>query len=97
MDTAEWEPTRKVVSVKLRRNESTGKLGVRITETPSGIYVEGLEDTSQICSDEGLKVGDKILEIDGINIEGLGYATVLDIIQRSQDLVQLVVSQLVQN
>ena len=39
-----------------RRNESTGKLGVRITETPSGIYVEGLEDTSNICSQDTLKV-----------------------------------------
>ena len=81
--------------IQFRRNESTRKLGVRITETPSGIYVEGLEDTSEICSQDGLKVGDKILEIDGINIEGLGYARVLEIIQRSGNLVKLIVSQLV--
>ena len=35
-----------------RRNEETGRLGVRITETPSGIYVESVEDVSPIDGSE---------------------------------------------
>jgi hypothetical protein len=44
METADWEPDRRTVTVRMRRCDVTGRLGVKISHTPSGIYVESLEE-----------------------------------------------------
>ena len=54
------------------------------------------EDPSTTTGISRLRAGDKLLEVDGVHIEGLGYSSVLQIIGKAGDTVHFLVSQLVQ-
>ena len=94
-------PERKIVSVKLCKDEN-GRLGLKITGTPDGIYVEDF-DTHSIHggSDNSerskLKNGDRILAINGRDLTNVSYQNALDLIKRSRKEVEFVVSQLSTN
>ena len=91
-------PERKIVAVTLSKDEN-GRLGLKITGTPDGIYVEDF-DTQSVhgAGDHGerrkLKNGDRILAINGRDLTNVSYANALDLIRRSKKEVDFVVSQL---
>ena len=91
-------PERKIVAVTLSKDEN-GRLGLKITGTPDGIYVEDF-DTQSVhgAGDHGerrkLKNGDRILAINGRDLTNVSYANALDLIRRSTKEVDFVVSQL---
>jgi hypothetical protein len=83
METADWEPDRRTVSVRLNRNAVTGRLGVKISHTPSGIYVDSVEPGGDdeerrgvFCKEVGrLGRGDRLLAVNGLSIEHLGMTS----------------------
>jgi hypothetical protein len=80
METADWEPDRRTVSVRLNRNAVTGRLGVKISHTPSGIYVDSvepnIEEKGVFCKEVGrLGRGDRLLAVNGRSIEHLGMTS----------------------
>ena len=91
-------PERKIVSVRLSKDEN-GRLGLKITGTPAGIYVEDL-DTQTIHGGNDhterikLKQGDRILAINGRDLTNVSYHNALDLIKRSGKYVEFVVSQI---
>ena len=91
-------PERQIVSVKLSKDEN-GRLGMKITGTPSGIYVEDF-DTHSIHGAldhkerSKLKPGDRILAINGRDLTNVSYHNALDLIRRSGKTVEFVVSQI---
>ena len=80
-------PERKIVSVNLSKDEH-GRLGLKITGTPAGIYVEDF-DTQSIHGGKDhterkkLKQGDRILAINGRDLTNVSYHNALDLIRRS--------------
>ncbi len=84
METADWEPDRRTVSVRLNRNAATGRLGVKISHTPSGIYVDSVEPGSDeekgvFCKEVGrLGRGDRLLAVNGRSIEHLGMTSQIE-------------------
>ena len=92
-------PERKIVSVKLSK-DANGRLGLKITGTPAGIYVEDL-DTQSIHGGNDhterskLKQGDRILAINGRDLTNVSYHNALDLIKRSGKDVEFVVSQII--
>ena len=91
-------PERKIVSVKLLKDEN-GRLGLKITGTPDGIYVEDFStETVQFERDNNerkkLKQGDRILAINGRDLTNISYSNALDLIRRSGNAVEFVVSQI---
>ena len=91
-------PERKIVSVMLSKDEQ-GRLGLKITGTPAGIYVEDF-DTQSIHGGKDhterkkLKQGDRILAINGRDLTNVSYHNALDLIRRSGKTVEFVVSQI---
>merc|ERR1712018_256607 len=91
-------PERKIVSVRLSKDEN-GRLGLKITGTPAGIYIEDL-DTHTIHGGNDhterskLKQGDRILAINGRDLTNISYHNALDLIKRSGKHVEFVVSQI---
>ena len=99
-DAMETDGTeRKIVSVNLSKDEN-GRLGLKITGTPAGIYVEDL-DTQSIHGGNDhterskLKQGDRILAINGRDLTNVSYHNALDLIKRSGKQVEFVVSQII--
>jgi len=95
METEESEPERQIVSVVLLKDEQ-GRLGLKITGTPSGIYVEDFE-SGKVKIDSGssqLKRGDRIVAINGRSLENVSYANALELVRKSRPSVQFLVSQI---
>ena len=91
-------PERKIVSVKLSKDEH-GRLGLKITGTPDGIYVEDFDTQSlhggkDHTERKKLKNGDRILAINGRDLTNVSYHNALDLIKRSGKTVEFVVSQI---
>ena len=82
------EPERQIVSVTLHKDPN-GKLGLKITGTPSGIYVEDYQHR-----EPKLKHGDRIVAINGRSLENVSYQGALDLIRKSTSAVQFIVSQI---
>lgn len=81
METADWEPDRQTVSVRMRRCDATGRLGVKISHTPSGIYVDSVDKLPQQQQldkqqQQLLCRGDRLLAVNGRSIEHLGKKAV---------------------
>ena len=85
METADWEPDRRTVTVRMSRSATTGRLGVKISHTPSGIYVDSVEPEEEGASawkggaaanyktaPRRLCRGDRLLAVNGCSIEHLG-------------------------
>ena len=80
METADWEPDRRTVCVRMLRCDVTGRLGVKISHTPSGIYVDSVESPAHNGGDSAAKEprlcrGDRLLAVNGRAIEHLGKGT----------------------
>lgn len=87
------EPERQIVSASLTKDAS-GRLGLKITGTPGGIYIEEI-DAAVARVDGCLKLGDRIVAINGRSLENVAYSGALDLIRRSGDTVHFLVSQMV--
>ena len=94
METEESEPERQIVSVVLVKDHQ-GRLGLKITGTPSGIYVEDFESGKvHVAGSNRLKRGDRIVAINGRSLENVSYANALELVRKSGASVQFLVSQI---
>jgi len=92
MESEEGEPERKIVPVDLSKDQ-LGRLGIKITGTPSGIYVETIDQT--VAQIQGkLLCGDRLVAINGRSLENVNYTAALDLIRDSNKTVSLLVSQI---
>ena len=92
MESEDSEPERQIVAVTLTK-DANGKLGLKITGTPAGIYVERIDGA--VAKIEGeLKSGDRLVAINGRSLENVAYAGALDLIKKSGSSVQFLVSQI---
>lgn len=96
METEESEPERRIVSVNLHK-DANGKLGLKITSTASGIYVQHFQPPSASGDQTQtvrLGAGDRIVAINGRSVENVSHQGALDLIKKSSAEVQLIVSQI---
>lgn len=92
MESETTEPERKIVPVTLTK-DSQGRLGIKITGTPSGIYVDEV-DPGVALVDGILKDGDRLVAVNGRSLENVPYAGALELIRKSGNSVQFLVSQI---
>ncbi len=83
---------RRIVSVTVAK-DSAGRLGLKITGTPGGIYVDGV-DRSAVVVQGQLKLGDRLIAVNGRSLENVTYAAALDLIKSSDKHVNFLVSQI---
>lgn len=93
MDAEGTEPERRIVSVILAKGPG-GRLGLKITGTPAGIFIDGVDESIAILKEGKLKLGDRIVAINGRSLENVSYSSALDLIKKSNDSVQFLVSQI---
>ena len=93
MEAEDSEPERKIVAVTLARDPSDGRLGLKISGTPSGVYVDTI-DGARIVEGGQLKSGDRLVAVNGRSLENVQYAGVLELIRKSEETVQFLVSQI---
>ena len=94
METEGTEPERQIVSVIIVK-DAQGRLGLKITGTPSGIYVEDFESGKvHFQGPNRLHRGDRIVAINGRSLENVSYAAALELVRRSGHSVQFLVSQI---
>ena len=87
MDAETSEPERQIVAVDLAKSE-TGRLGIKISgREDGGVYIDSFDRGD-------FKVGDRIVAINGRSLENVPYATALDLIRRSGNAVNFLVSQI---
>ncbi|TRY73025.1 hypothetical protein TCAL_12859 [Tigriopus californicus] len=92
MESEDSEPERQIVMVTLTKDPQ-GKLGLKITGTPSGIYIDRIDvDVAKIQGH--LKIGDRIVAINGRSLENVPYSGALQLIKNSMDDIQFLVSQI---
>ena len=93
MESETSEPERQIVSVTLNKKPD-GRLGLKISGCASGIYIDAIDDN--VASVEGaLKLGDRLVAINGRSLENVPYSGALELIRKSSQNVQLLVSQTV--
>jgi hypothetical protein len=93
MEAEDSEPERKIVSVTLARDPLDGRLGLKITGTPSGVYVDTIEGVN-IVDGGKLISGDRLVAVNGRSLENVAYAGVLELIRKSERTVSFLVSQI---
>lgn len=93
METDEAEPERQIVAVTVRK-DIHGKLGLRITGTPSGIYVDDFDLNVVKMEGAVMKQGDRIVAINGRSLENVSYTNALELIRQSHETVSFLVSQI---
>jgi len=94
METEESEPERQIVSVVLIKDDQ-GRLGLKITGTPSGIYIEEFDnDKVRFDGQNRLKQGDRLVAINGRSLENVSYSNALELVKKSDKFVQFLVSQI---
>lgn len=94
METEESEPERQIVSVVLVK-DNQGRLGLKITGTPSGIYIEDFDnDKVRFEGSNRLKQGDRLVAINGRSLENVTYSNALELVKKSDNFVQFLVSQI---
>ena len=74
--------------------DGRGRLGIKISGNPSGIYVETVDRAVVRCEAGELRQGDRILAVAGRSVEHLSYHTALDTIRSAGPTIQFTVSQL---
>ena len=92
MEAEDGEPERRIVSVTLAKSD--GRLGLKISGTPSGVYVDTVDGGCRVVEGGRLAPGDRLVAVNGRSLENVPYAGVLELIRRSRDTVQLLVSQI---
>ena len=94
MEAEDGEPERRIVSVTLAK-DTEGRLGLKISGTASGVYVETVDASCRFMErDSRLTPGDRLVAVNGRSLENVPYAGVLELIRRSRETVQLLVSQI---
>eukprot|EP00090_Calanus_glacialis_P008265 TRINITY_DN16572_c0_g1_i1.p1 TRINITY_DN16572_c0_g1~~TRINITY_DN16572_c0_g1_i1.p1 ORF type:complete len:1084 (+),score=127.32 TRINITY_DN16572_c0_g1_i1:55-3306(+) len=93
METEEGEPERRIVNI-LMVKDSLGRLGIKISGTPSGIYVDNIDSNIATIEVGDLTVGDRIIAVNNRSLENVNYYSALDIIRSSGDKIQFLVSQM---
>ena len=92
MEAEDGEPERRIVAVTLAKSD--GRLGLKISGTPSGVYVDTVDGGCRVVEGGRLAPGDRLVAVNGRSLENVPYAGVLELIKRSRDTVQLLVSQI---
>lgn len=87
----DW-PERQILPVTVIK-DPTGKLGLKITGDPSGIYVEEF-DPKMLQPGHYFRKGDRIVAINGRSLENVKYEHALDMMRKSSGSVQFLVSQI---
>ncbi|CAB4068730.1 PTPN13 [Lepeophtheirus salmonis] len=87
------QPEREIVAVVLSK-DSRGRLGVKITGTPSGIYIGDFDPSGVMVVEGRLKSGDRIIAVNGRSLENVSYNQTLELIKKSSKNVQFLVSQI---
>ena len=93
METDETLPERQIVSVTVKKDKN-GRLGLKVTGVPSGIYVEDFDVNFVKMDGNMFKKGDRIVAINGRSLENVKYENAVDMMRRSDDTVQFLVSQI---
>ena len=93
METDETLPERQIVSVTVKKDKN-GRLGLKVTGVPSGIYVEDFDANFVKMDGNMFKKGDRIVAINGRSLENVKYENAVDMMRRSDDTVQFLVSQI---
>ena len=92
METEEGEPERRIINVSMEKDED-GRLGIKISGTPSGIYIDNIDLGVARVKHGNLKVGDRIIAVNNRSLENVNYYTALDIIRAAGDKIDFLVSQ----
>ena len=93
MKSIETLPERQIVPVTVIK-DANGRLGLKVTGIPSGIYVDEF-DVNTVKKDGNMfKKGDRIVAINGRSLENVKYENALEMMRRSNDAVQFLVSQI---
>ena len=92
METEEGEPERRIINVSMEKDEE-GRLGIKISGTPSGIYIDNIDRGVATVRHGNLKVGDRIIAVNNRSLENVNYYTALDIIRAAGDKIDFLVSQ----
>ena len=96
METDETLPERQIVPVTVIKDKN-GRLGLKVTGVPSGIYVEDFNVKFVKLDGNMFKKGDRIVAINGRSLENVKYESAVDMMRRADDTVQFLVSQITQN
>jgi C-terminal processing protease CtpA/Prc len=91
METEQSEPERRIVAVSLRK-ASDGTLGLKVTGTASGVYVDVIDGRH---TDSQLRPGDRLVAVNGRSLENMAYNSVLALIKKAETKVDFLVSQTV--
>ena len=92
METEEGEPERRIINVSMEKDEE-GRLGIKISGTPSGIYIDNIDRGVATLRHGNLKVGDRIIAVNNRSLENVNYYTALDIIRAAGEKIEFLVSQ----
>ena len=93
METEEGEPERHIINVVMEK-DNLERLGIKISGTPSGIYVDNIDgDVARINSGH-MKIGDRIIAVNNRSLENVNYYTALDIIRGAGHSINFLVSEL---
>uniref|UniRef100_A0A8C6SSM6 Synaptojanin-2-binding protein n=1 Tax=Neogobius melanostomus TaxID=47308 RepID=A0A8C6SSM6_9GOBI len=88
-------PSAKAVDIKLKRGPAglgfniVGGVDQQYVVNDSGIYVSKIKEDGSAAEDGRLQEGDKILEINGVNLENLAHREVVDLFRTAGDDVEL--------
>ncbi|KAK7904555.1 hypothetical protein WMY93_017162 [Mugilogobius chulae] len=89
----------KVVDIKLKRGPAglgfniVGGVDQQYVVNDSGIYVSKIKEDGSAAEDGRLQEGDKILAINGSNLENLRHREVVDLFRKAGNDVELKVLQ----
>ncbi|XP_072164796.1 tyrosine-protein phosphatase non-receptor type 13-like [Diadema setosum] len=92
------QPERDIIIVTLKKEPQKG-LGLTIVGGENsrsldlGVFVRSIEPQGPAERDGRLRVGDRIISINGQSLEGVGHRVAVDIIKNAPEVVQLIVSQ----
>jgi len=91
MEPGDGGPERRIATVAVRKGVA-GRLGLKITGTPAGIFVDAVDATARVMEGQ-LRPGDRLVAVDGRSLENVPYGGALDLIRRAGDVVNFLVSQ----
>merc|ERR1712141_701917 len=87
-------PERQIVPVTVNKDRTTGRLGLKVTGLPSGIYVEDFDVRTVQRDGNMFKKGDRIVAINGRSLENVKYENALEMMRNASASVQFLVSQI---
>lgn len=85
-------PEKQIVPVTVQKQN--GRLGLKVTGHSSGIYVDEFDVRNVKQPGYSFKKGDRIVAINGRSLENVKYENALEMMRKSQNDVQFLVSQI---